>query len=110
MIGSDVSETVTVNSNVNEDADDVADEEAPLPGAEAESEEPPGTTDPWSTWRSTPWHSDSWRWPAPSAEERFRPRGNLPEPPSFDGKIHSQPRKFQDYRRKVDGWVAIARK
>ena len=102
MICSDASKMVNFHAD--------ADEETPLPGIEAESEDRPEPKDPWFTWRSTPWHSDSWRWPAPSTEERFRPRGNLPEPPSLDGKIHSQPRKFQDYPRKVDGWVAIARK
>lgn len=40
---------------------------------------------------------------------RHRPRGNLPQPPSFDGNTKKDPKCFKHWLQKVDSFIEIAK-
>ena len=43
------------------------------------------------------------------AAGRHRPRGNLPQAPSFDGSIKKNPKAFKQWLQKIDSYIEIAK-
>lgn len=43
------------------------------------------------------------------ATGRHRPRGNLPQAPSFDGNIKKNPKAFKQWLQKIDSYIEIAK-